>query len=179
MWHTTGGMGTVPSTAGLPRAFGRYVLFDHIGRGGMADIYLARLRNSLGGARNVVVKQILESLSDDPGFSEMLTAEAKLAAQLNHANVVQVFDLGRENGRLFLAMDYVEGFDLRQMLGRLTRAKIGLPAEFAILILRDVLRALDYAHRARGSEGERLGIVHRDVSPSNVLISFEGEVKLC
>ena len=81
---------------GLPRAFGRYVLFDHIGRGGMADIYLAKMRNSLGGARNVVIKQILEHLSVDEGFGKMLTAEAKLAAQLNHANVVQVFDLGRE-----------------------------------------------------------------------------------
>ncbi len=163
----------------LPRAFGRFVLFDHIGRGGMADIFLARMRTSLGGSRNVVVKQILPHLGNDPSFSEMLIAEAKLAAQLNHAHVVQVFDLGRENDRLFLAMDYIEGFDLRQMLGRLTKARIPLPAEFALLIVADVLRALDYAHRARDGEGKPLGIVHRDVSPSNVLISFEGEVKLC
>lgn len=145
----------------------------------MADIFLARLRTSLGGSRNVVVKQILPHLGDDPSFAEMLIAEAKLAAQLNHANVVQVFDLGRESERLFIGMDYVEGFDLRQMLGRLTKARIPLPAEFALLIIADVLRALDYAHRARDSEGRPLGIVHRDVSPSNVLISFEGEVKLC
>lgn len=163
----------------LPRSFGRYVLFDHIGRGGMADIFLARLRTQLGGARNVVVKQILPALSDDPGFAAMLIEEAKLAAQLGHANVVQVFDLGREDGRLFIAMEYVEGFDLRQMLGQLTRARIPLPAEFALLVIREVLRGLDYAHRARGADGRPLGIVHRDVSPSNVLISFEGEVKLC
>lgn len=163
----------------LPCSFGRYVLFDHIGRGGMADIFLARLRTQLGVARNVVVKQILPALSDDPGFAAMLIEEAKLAAQLNHANVVQVFDLGREEARLFIAMEYVEGFDLRQMLGELTRARVPLPAEYALLVVREALRGLDYAHRARGTDGQPLGIVHRDVSPSNVLISFEGEVKLC
>jgi serine/threonine protein kinase len=163
----------------LPRSFGRYVLFDHIGRGGMADIYLARMRTSLGGGRNVVVKQILAKLGDDPAFRAMLTAEAKLAAHLNHANVVQVFDFGEEGDRLFIAMDYVEGFDLAQMLKRLSKGKIPFPAEFAILVVREVLRALDYAHRAKDDRGASLGIVHRDVSPSNVLVSFEGEVKLC
>ncbi len=165
---------------GLPRNFGRYLLFDHIGRGGMADIYLARARTELGGGgRRVVLKEILPSLSDDPAFGEMLIQEAKLAAHLSHANVVQVLDLGREGGRLFLAMQYVEGFDLNQLLRRLSKARIALPAEFAILVVREMLRALDYAHRARDDEGRPLGIVHRDVSPSNVLISFEGEVKLC
>ena len=163
----------------LPRAFGRYVLFDHIGRGGMADIFLARARTGLGGARLVVLKQVLPHLSADARFGEMLVSEAKLAAQLNHANVVQVIDLGREDERLFIAMEYVEGFDLNQLLKNLSRARIPLPAEFAILIVRELLRGLDYAHRARNAEGERLGLVHRDVSPSNVLVSFEGEVKIC
>ncbi len=163
----------------LPRSFGRYVLFDHIGRGGMADIFLCQLRTSLGGARNVVLKQVLRRLGDDASFRAMLTAEAKLAAKLNHANVVQVFDFGEEDGRLYIGMDYVEGFDLRTLLGRLSKAKIPLPAEFALLVIRETLKGLDYAHRARDEEGRRLGIVHRDVSPSNVLISFEGEVKLC
>jgi serine/threonine-protein kinase len=145
----------------------------------MADIYLARSHDSLGGARLVVVKEILPSLSGDPGFGGMLSAEAKLAAQLNHANVVQVFDLGREEGRLYIAMEYVEGFDLNQLLRNLSRARIALPAEFALFIVHEVLRGLDYAHRARDAEGRPLRVVHRDVSPSNVLISFEGEVKLC
>ena len=145
----------------------------------MADIFLSRMRNSLGGSRNVVVKRILNELSQDGAFSSMLTAEAKLAAHLNHANIVQVFDLGREKDRLFIAMEYVEGFDLNQMLRRLSKARIALPAEFALLIVREVLRALDYAHRARDADGIPMGLVHRDVSPSNVLISFEGEVKLC
>ena len=175
------GVQPAPTTGeeALPRSFGRYVLFDHIGRGGMADIYLAQMRTSLGGGRNVVVKQVLPALGDDLAFRAMLTEEAKLAAHLNHANVVQVFDFGEESDRLFIAMDYVEGFDLAQMLKRLSKGKIPFPAEFAILVVREVLRALDYAHRAKDDRGAPLGIVHRDVSPSNVLVSFEGEVKLC
>lgn len=164
---------------GLPRTFGRYLLFDHIGRGGMADIYLASARAGFGAERLVVVKEILPELSEDAGFARMLSAEAKLAAQLNHANVVQVTDLGREEGRLYIAMEYVEGFDLNQLLRRVSKARIGLPAEFAIFIVRETLRGLDYAHRARTHDGRRMEVVHRDVSPSNVLISFEGEVKLC
>ena len=166
----------------LPREVSRYVLFDHIGRGGMADIFLARMRNSLGGARLCVIKEILPRLSRDERFAEMLTREAKLAAQLSHANVVQVFDLGRDEGaedRLFIAMEYVEGFDLNQLLRQLSKHKVGLPADFGLFIVRESLKGLDYAHRARDDEGRKLGLVHRDVSPSNVLISFEGEVKLC
>ncbi len=163
----------------LPRSFGRYVLFDRIGRGGMADIYLATVHTELEATRLAVVKQILPSLSEDAGFSRMLIEEAKLAARLSHANVVQVFDLGREAGRLYIGMEYVEGYDLNQLLRRLSDSKTPLPAEFAIFIVCEVLRALDYAHRARTEDGKSMGLVHRDVSPSNVLVSFEGEVKLC
>jgi serine/threonine-protein kinase len=159
--------------------FGRYVLFDRIGRGGMADIFLARADTAFGGSRLCVLKQILPQLSHDVKFERALISEAKLAAQLTHANVVQVFDLGREGDRLFIGMEYVEGFDLNQLLRALSKAKLGLPAEFGIFIIREVLRALDYAHRAKGPDGQPLGLVHRDVSPSNVLVSFEGEVKLC
>ncbi|MDD9935440.1 MAG: serine/threonine-protein kinase [Myxococcales bacterium] len=169
-----------PGTASeLPRAFGNYLLFDRIGRGGMAEIFLARARNELGGTRRVVVKEVLPELSADGAFARMLVREAKLAARLNHRNVVQVIDLGRESGRLFIAMEYVEGYDLNQLLRQLSRRRLPLPAEFALFVVREVLAALDYAHRAREDDGTPLGIVHRDVSPSNVLISFEGEVSLC
>ena len=163
----------------LPRAFGRYGLFDLIGRGGMAEIYLARQRLEIGGARLCVVKQILPALAGEPRFSEMLVYEAKLAARLSHANVVQVLDLGREDDRLFIAMEYVEGFDTNSLLGRCSRAKVPLPFELALHVVREALRGLDYAHRRTGDDGAPLGIVHRDVSPSNLLISFDGEVKVC
>jgi serine/threonine protein kinase len=163
----------------LPRSFGRYVLFDFVGKGGMAEIYLARQMMQLGGSRLCVVKQILRGLAGDSTFSEMLVREAKLAARLSHANVVQVLDLGREDDRLFIAMEYVEGFDLNDLLGRCSRARVPLPFELSVHVVREALRGLDYAHRRRSDEGDVLGIVHRDVSPSNLLLSFDGEVKVC
>jgi eukaryotic-like serine/threonine-protein kinase len=166
-------------TARLPQKFDRYLLFDQIGKGGMAEIFLARAETELGGRRLCVVKRILADFASHPQFAEMFIHEAKLAARLDHANIVQVFDLGRGDGELFIAMEYVEGIDLTDLLRRCTKQKIGLPFEFALSILAAVLRGLDYAHRRTTDDGRPLDIVHRDVSPSNVLISFEGEIKLC
>jgi eukaryotic-like serine/threonine-protein kinase len=174
----TGLMPPAPSVI-LPRSFGRYVLFDFIGRGGTAEAYLARQRTELGVARRCVVKQIVPELASDPTFSDMLVHEAKLAARLSHANVVQVFDLGREDDRLFIAMEYVEGFDLNDLLRRCSRAKIPFPFELGVHIISEALKGLDYAHRRLDDSGRPLEIVHRDVSPSNLLVSFEGEVKVC
>ena len=164
----------------LPFRFGSsYLLFDRVGSGGMAEIYLARGKTRVGATRLAVVKVVLPALAGDSRFADMLIAEAKLAAQLSHANVVQTYDLGREAGQLYIAMEYVEGFDLNELLRRCTKAKLPLPAEFVLHIVSETLSALDYAHRRKDPNGQPLGIVHRDVSPSNVLISFEGEVKLC
>jgi serine/threonine-protein kinase len=155
------------------------VLFDRIGEGGMARIYLGRARTDLGGERLTVVKQILPLLSSSATFSGLLIEEAKLAAELSHGSIVQVFDLGREESVLYIAMEYVEGFDLRQLLQHCARQSVPLPVEFSLFIVSQTLRALDYAHRKADDAGRPLGIVHRDVSPSNVLVSFDGEVKLC
>ena len=163
----------------LPRRLGRYQLFAHIGRGGMADIFLAQADAGLGGSRLVVIKEVLPKLAHSAGFAEMLVSEAKLAARLSHANVVKVEDLGRAAEALYIAMEYVEGLDLRELLRLCARKKIALPVEFSLRIVIEALRGLSYAHRARDDQGRRLGVVHRDVSPSNVLLSFEGEIKLC
>jgi serine/threonine protein kinase len=168
-----------PVESPLPRRIGPYTLFDKIGRGGMADIFLARVETDLGVTRLAVVKQILPHLSDSREFADLLITEAKLAARLNHANIVQVHDLGRADGFLYIAMQYVEGFDLNELLRRCARTKTALPVQYALLVIIEALRALDYAHRKTAEDGRPLGIVHRDVSPSNLLISFEGEVKLC
>jgi serine/threonine-protein kinase len=169
-----------PSATRLPRKFGRYMLFDVVGKGGMAEIFLARAKTSeLGGYRLCVVKQIIPAFAQHSQFAEMLIHEAKLAAMLDHAHIVQVFDLGRADGELFIAMEYVEGFDLNELLRRCTKAKIPLPFEFALLILADTLEGLDYAHRRADDFGVPYGIVHRDVSPSNVLISYGGQSKVC
>ncbi len=159
--------------------YGRYQLLKRLATGGMAQIYLARAETELGATRLAVVKEILPAFAADPRFAEMLTHEAKLAARLNHKHIAQVFDLGREAGHLFIAMEYVEGFDLNALLRQCTEKKIGLPAKHALGIVADVLEGLDYAHRREDELGVPLGIVHRDISPSNILISYEGEVKLC
>ncbi|HSQ64285.1 MAG TPA: serine/threonine-protein kinase [Polyangiaceae bacterium] len=163
----------------LPHRLSRYVLFDRVGQGGMAELFLARFQSELGADRRLVVKLILPMYAERAEFSEMLIKEAKLAATLTHANVVQVLELGREEGRLFIVMDYVEGFDLAALLKRCSKEKVPLPPEFALHIVTELLGGLDYAHRKKDEQGRPLGIVHRDVSPSNVLLSFDGEVKLC
>jgi serine/threonine-protein kinase len=169
-----------PSRTGraLPQRIGRYTLFWHIGRGGMADIFLASAATDLGASRLVVIKEVLPELAHVQHFADMLVSEAKIAARLDHANVVKVEDLGRD-GALFIAMEYVEGVDLREMLRRCAKASVPVPVEFSLRIVGETLKALSYAHRFKGESGLACPVIHRDVSPSNVLLSFEGEVKLC
>ena len=163
----------------LPVRLGRYMLFERIGYGGMANIYLARYRTELGAKRLCVIKEVLPELAHDPRIADLLVEEARFSARLNHANVVKVEDLCRADGNLYIAMEYVEGFDLRELLRRAAVGRVPFPIAYSLLIVRDILRGLDYAHRLRDEMGKPLGIVHRDVSPANVLVSFEGEVKLC
>ena len=161
---------SVPLDSPLPRRIGRYTLFDKIGRGGMADIFLARVQTDLGVSRLAVVKQILPHLSDSREFSDMLITEAKLAARLDHANIVQVHDLGRADGFLYIAMQYVEGFDLNDLLRRCTRTKTALPVQYALLVVIEALRALDYAHRKTADDGRPLGIA-ATIPPTMLLAS--------
>ena len=163
----------------LPQRFGPYTLFDLIGRGGMAEIFLGRTFTGLGASRLIAVKRMLAHLSADERFGRMLIAEAKLCAPLRHANIVQVYDLGRIDDRLHIDMEYVEGLDLHQLLRQCTRRQLPFPAEYSFFILEEACRGLAHAHRATDDAGRPLRIVHRDLSPTNVLVSFEGEVKLC
>jgi serine/threonine protein kinase len=163
----------------LPHKLGPYELFDHIGRGGMADIYRAHRSSDLGIVRDVAVKEVLPELRDEPRFAELLVAEAKLAARLFHTNIVRVEQLGRDDDTLYIAMEHVEGLDLRELFRRCARANIPIPVDLSLRVCMDVLAALDYAHQHRFDDRGQVGIVHRDVSPSNVLLAFSGAVKLC
>ncbi|MBN2718832.1 MAG: serine/threonine protein kinase [Deltaproteobacteria bacterium] len=163
----------------LPIKFGPYYLFDFIGKGGMAEIFLAKTLTELGTERLCVIKRILPLLNRDKDFCEMLINEAKIVANLSHANVVKTLQLGQLDQQYYIAMEYVEGVDLNRLLGSLSRAKSALPLQFALYIIIETLKGLDYAHRATDSSGNPYNIIHRDVSPTNVLISTEGEVKLC
>jgi len=161
-----------------PIQFGKYTLFERIGRGGMADVFKGRVQGPAGFERVFVVKRILPHLSDDPQFTRMFIEEAKLSARLNHPNIVQVFELGAVDKEYFIAMEYVRGRDLAETM-RTLWARIGPPRpELVAYIGREMCRALAYAHDLTGDDGEPLGMIHRDVSPSNVMLSYEGAVKL-
>ena len=163
----------------LPIKFGPYYLFDFIGKGGMAEIFLAQTLTELGTERLCVIKRILPHLNRDKDFCEMLINEAKIVANLSHANIVKTLQLGQLDSQYYIAMEYVEGVDLNRLLGTLSRRQSSLPLQFALYIIIETLKGLDYAHRATDASGNPYNIIHRDVSPTNVLISTEGEVKLC
>jgi len=161
-----------------PETFGRYALLEKIGQGGMADVFRAKSYGVEGFEKVLVIKRILPKLAREPKFVEMFVREAKLSVRLSHANVVQVFDLGRVGDALFIAMEYVHGLDLATLLAWLRRRGKPVPASVAAYVAAEVAKGLDHAHRRRDEQLRPLGIVHRDVSPQNVLLSYEGEVKV-
>jgi serine/threonine protein kinase/tetratricopeptide (TPR) repeat protein len=165
-------------TEQFPVIYGKYQLLEQLARGGMAEVYKAKAHGVEGFEKTLVIKRILPELSQNPRFVEMFVNEAKIAVTLSHANIVQVFDLGLVEKSYFIAMEYVAGMDTATLLKRLKRADKVLPFELAAYIVSEVAKGLDYAHRRRDAELKPLNIVHRDVSPQNVLLSYEGEVKL-
>lgn len=158
--------------------FGKYVLLKRIATGGMAELYLARQTGAAGFEKLVVVKRILEHLSTDQEFVGMFLNEARLASSLMHPNIVQVHDLGQEAGAYFMAMDFVAGHDLYSVARRAALQSQPLPPEIAARIVAGASAGLHYAHTKKNLQGQPLNIVHRDVSPANILVSYEGEVKV-
>ena len=146
-------------------------------QGGMAELYFARSIGPEGFEKLVVLKKILPTFAENARFVRLFLDEAKLAASLDHPSIAHVYDLGRVDGNYFFTMEYVHGQDVRKILRRATRGD-KMPIEHAVLIARNVAGALHYAHERRGPDGALLGIVHRDVSPSNIVVSYEGAVKL-
>jgi serine/threonine protein kinase len=159
--------------------FGQYTLLERIAVGGMAELWKARMRGVEGFQKTVAIKKILSHMTDNSEFIDMFVDEAKLAAQLSHPNIVHIYDLGRINRDYYIAMEYVDGKDLRSLLNAARRRHLPLPPGLALLIAARLAGALDYAHRMRDFEGKEMNLVHRDVSPQNVLLTYEGDVKLC
>jgi len=159
--------------------FGQYVLLEKIATGGMAEVWKARMRGVEGFQKIVAIKKILPHLSDNQDFIEMFVDEAKLAAQLNHNNIIHIYDLGKIQSSYYIAMEYIDGYDLKNILKKAQERDQPLSVEIALFIASKIAAALDYAHRKRDFEDREMGLVHRDVSPQNVLISEEGDIKLC
>ncbi|MFZ9888758.1 MAG: serine/threonine protein kinase, partial [Myxococcota bacterium] len=162
---------------GLPLPFGRYVLEERIAVGGMAEIFRARI-DSEGFAKRVCIKRITPTLADQSHFISMFRDEASFAARMQHANIVQVFDFGEHEGTLYLAMEYVDGSDLRKLLERARHRSLRVRLGHALQIAIEVCRGLHYAHQLTDDRGRPLGIIHRDISPHNILVSRAGEVKV-
>ena len=162
----------------LPRTYGRYILLERLAAGGMAEIFKARYgAGSI--QKTIVIKRILPHLSADADFIAMFREEAKVTVRLSNANIVQVFEYGTEDGCDYLAMEYVPGHNLREILKTAARrGQHGLPIAFALWVAAESAKGLAHAHSRKDDDGEALGIIHRDVSPHNILISLEGEVKV-
>src|SRR3954454_6125730 len=161
-----------------PVLYGKYQLLEQLARGGMAEVFKAKAHGVEGFEKILVIKRILPELSQNPRFVEMFINEAKIAVTLSHANIVQVFDLGQAQNTYFIAMEYVSGMDLATTLKLASKSGRRLSPELAVYIVSELVKGLDYAHRRRDADQRPLNLVHRDVSPQNVLLSNEGEVKL-
>ena len=161
-----------------PQPFGKYVLLERISVGGMAEVFKAKSYGQLGFARFVAIKRILPHLAEDQRFVDMFITEAKMAVQLTHANIAQIIELGRHGEDHYIAMEYIGGRDLLSLHHHFRKTKAAMPVDLVSYIGARVAEGLSYAHRKHDPEGEPLGIVHRDVSPQNVLVSWDGDVKL-
>jgi serine/threonine protein kinase len=169
----------VSPLAALPSRFGKYTILGHLATGGMAEVYLARAEGIEGFEKIVVIKRIRPELTGDRSTTRMFLHEARLAASLEHPNIAHVHEIDIVQGHYFFVMEYVHGADLRQVMEAAHRKGKRISLDDAIEIIIDVCAALHYAHEKRDADDNPLGIIHRDVSPSNVLISHDGAVKVC
>ncbi len=162
-----------------PIPFGRHLLLERINVGGMAEVFKAKSFGVEGFERIVAVKRILPALAEDEEFVTMFIDEARIASHLTHQNIVQIYELGRTEGTYFISMEYVAGKDLRQILDQYKKSKELMDIGRSCFIVSRVCEAMEHAHRKRDAAGRDLKIIHRDVTPQNVILSYEGEVKLC
>jgi serine/threonine protein kinase len=158
--------------------YGRYVLVDRLGAGGMAEVFRAVAIGPEQFQRVVVVKRILPHLTENPSFVRMFIDEATLCGRLSHPNIIQVYEFGREEGSYFIAMEFVEGRNLATVLGELAERGENVPVSVTADVVRQACLGLGYAHALSGSDGKPLHIIHRDVTPSNIMISYAGAVKM-
>lgn len=161
-----------------PPQIGRYQVIRHLATGGMAQIYLARMDGMASFERHVVLKTILANRANDRRFINMFLDEAKLAATLNHQNIAQVYEVDQADGAYYMAMEFVHGENCRAILETSIRRATVIPVELAVLIVSGAAAGLHHAHERKGKSGQALNIVHRDVSPANIMVGYDGSVKV-
>jgi serine/threonine protein kinase len=161
-----------------PTVFGKYLLLERVNVGGMAEVFVAKSYGVEGFERVLAIKRILPTMAEDEEFIGMFIDEARISAELTHTNVVHIFELGKQDNSYYLAMEYVSGKDVRAVQEYYRGKQRGMPVAQAAYIAAKMCEGLDYAHRKRDARGAELNIVHRDVSPQNILLSYEGEVKI-
>jgi eukaryotic-like serine/threonine-protein kinase len=159
-------------------AFGKYQLFASLGRGGMADVFLSVARGQMGFNKLAVIKRLRQALAEEPAFRNMFLDEARLAARLNHPNIVHTYEVGEQNGVYFIAMEYLEGQSLNKVLKEALRRKENIEPEICARIVADALAGLHHAHTLCDYDGRPLSIIHRDVSPHNIFVTYDGHTKL-
>lgn len=165
--------------AALPHSYGKYELLERIGTGGMAEVYKARMAGVRGFEKTVVIKRLRPKHANDEGLARLFIEEAKLAAQVQHRNIVQVYELGElDHGELYIAMEYVPGTDLRKLIEHSVRSERPVPPWLAVHFVLEVLEALAYAHASTDEQGTPRNLVHCDVTPENIFLSRAGDVKL-
>lgn len=157
---------------------GQYTLLEKIAQGGMAQVFKAKTTDSNGFSRLVVIKRILPHISADPEYVEMLVDEAKIAVNFNHGNIAQIYDLGRVKDDYFIVMEYVDGKTFSQISKKLQHRSLTMPLDILLYCMIEVCRALSYIHNKKGVDGKNLGVVHRDVSPQNIILSYAGQIKI-
>ena len=178
MANPNGGVRQQSKRPGRVVPFGKYLLLDRIAVGGMAEVYMSKSFGIEGFEKILAIKRILPTMAEDGDFIEMFIDEAKIAGQLNHANIAPIYELGKIGESHYIAMEYVWGKDLLQIMNRFRRMRKRMPGYMVAWIASKMCEALDYAHHKTDRSGTPLNIIHRDVSPQNVLVSYEGEVKL-